>query len=344
MKNWIIITLCLAPVYVFSQTLFIDDFIYDAKDSIEGSGNWFRDGVNAKFNIKIASPGLEYKDYSGSGKGNCVQISNDGNGDVVGHRLSKNIDSGSVYVSFLLRADSLSDKFREGSLIALNPPTSTFFNTILYVKKIDNNNFSLGVIKVGPPAYSNEVYHTHQTYLVVLKYSFIAGVDNDVCSIYVFNNGVPKTEPAKSLAELDQGADQYAQGYIYLSNNYAETFLVGCDFKIDGIRVGTSWENSVHAVVSGIKDNPTRNTIQTSISPNPAYDETTIQFVLNTRSNVEIEIVNSFGASMEKTNLGVLDAGSDQYHWDAKEFPAGIYFCKIKIKNQQKIHKLILVK
>lgn len=45
-----------------SQTLLKDDFLYNPIDSLEGTGGWYRSGLNRPYNIRETSPDLPMQD------------------------------------------------------------------------------------------------------------------------------------------------------------------------------------------------------------------------------------------------------------------------------------------
>jgi hypothetical protein len=328
-----------------SQNLLTEDFLYQAVDSLENSGNWFRSGINTEYNIKVVSPGLEYPDYPGSGRGNTVLIANSGNGDILYHHFSKAVTSGSVYLSFLFRSDSLPTSVTQGNCISFNPNTGgTFLNTSLNIRRISESSFNLGIRKSEGVEFINSVYEVGKTYLVVLKYSFIPGSENDISSIYVFENSVPRTEPAQTMAFSTQGEDHPGQGSVVLINNYAQNGMKGCHIEIDGIRVGTSWESSVLApVISGTADIVTSD-LQIENFPNPFSEQTRIKVNLPAQGWLRMNIYNAAGMKVAELFQGNHPEGNFEVIWDARNFPAGLYSCIIQLNGLSAQKQLILVK
>ncbi|MGA2668996.1 MAG: T9SS type A sorting domain-containing protein [Ignavibacteria bacterium] len=78
--------------------------------------------------------------------------------------------------------------------------------------------------------------------------------------------------------------------------------------------------------------------------PNPFNPSTTIKFDLPVNASVKIKIYNSLGEENAVLYSGNLSAGTFTYHWDAKNFPSGIYFCKIEAGENISVQKLLLVK
>ncbi|MBK9632755.1 MAG: T9SS type A sorting domain-containing protein [Saprospiraceae bacterium] len=323
--------LCIA-LQAHSQNLLTEDFLYAPIDSLENSGNWFRSGANSQFNISVQSPGLEYPNYIGSNKGNHCVITNAAEGDILFHNLSKAVTTGSVYLSLLHKIDSLPTTITQGYAISLNPNDgSTNLNTQLYIKRLSDSTFNFGIRKTDRISYGTTVYNIHQTYLAVLKYTFVPGLDNDEASLYVFEQGVPILEPSIPVASTISGIDFNGQGSVCLTNNYAQYGMKGCNVKIDGIRVGTSWETSVLAPISSTKSTSLlSNLIQLECSPNPFYQSTTFAFQIPQNGLVKINILNASGLVVRELLNETMESGNHKIELNANDLPTGLYHCAIQ--------------
>ncbi|MEZ4821114.1 MAG: hypothetical protein R2942_01415 [Ignavibacteria bacterium] len=76
-----------------------------------------------------------------------------------------------------------------GYNICFNQATGATFNTALYTKRLSATTFNFGIRKSLAVSYSNTVYNTNTTYLVVVKYSFVNGsnVKQRKKCIYIWN-------------------------------------------------------------------------------------------------------------------------------------------------------------
>ncbi|HMW38410.1 MAG: T9SS type A sorting domain-containing protein [Saprospiraceae bacterium] len=343
LKNLNLITLFLIAHLSIGQNLIFDDFNYPVRDSLEGYSNWFRDGLNLQYNIKVKSPGLEYTDYSGSGKGNAVHISNNGQGDIVGRSFPSQIDSGSLYMSFMIQLDSMTNATTSGGCISFNPSGGTYLNTILQIKRQTNNTFDFGIVKSNGAVFLNSSFELHHTYLIVLKYTFIKGDNNDESSLYVFQNGIPDQEPSMPDLVNTFGPDFTAQSFVYLINNYAQTGLTGIDLTIDGLRVGTSWDSSVKAIATSVQE-PTSSSINSiSVNPNPVRDIAQIEYHIQQQGDVSIQIINASGDVISETRRGSEAAGKHTFILTPINYTPGLYFCKITSETEKYIQRFILV-
>ena len=237
-----VIVLCSA-IQLYSQNLLKEPFDYAAKDSLDGIGGWFSSNVKSK--IKIVSPGLSYSGYAGSGIGNAVKFSNADNGDVCTKNLVK-IDTGTVFLSYLINVDSLTSTATSGYNITMDQyGGATNVNLHSNIQRITDSTFWMGITKLQGTVYSKKVFKTKQTYLVVLKYQFVPGTANDTAKIFVYSNGVPVAEPVQADTFMVAGSDAADIGEIWLSNSFAQSGLKNSPVTIDEIRVGTSWGNTV---------------------------------------------------------------------------------------------------
>lgn len=342
-----IVSVLLLQIYtdIYSQNVFKDDFIYPAVDSLEGTGGWYRSGVNFDYNVKVVSPGLTYAGYAGSGLGNTAYLTNSGQGDVLFHNLSSAITSGSAYMSFMLRIDSLPGTMTQGYCICFNPNTGgTNLNTRMYIKRLTGTTFNFGIYKSYSVAYNNTVYNSNTTYLVVLKYSIVSGANNDSSKIYVFTSGVPASEPSSPLAFATDSLDYTGQGSVCLSNNYAQTGLNGCSIKIDGIHVGTSWSSSVLSSVRQVS-----NEIPSSFSlkqnyPNPFNPVTKISYELPYSGFVTLKIYDALGNKIQTLVEENQVSGSYETEWNASDFASGVYFCRLESHGNYLSRNMMLIK
>lgn len=348
MKKLLLITLVLNLItQLNSQNVLTDDFDYPPADSLENSGSWRRSGVNLPFNIKIVEPGLIYPGYAGSGIGNCSQLENSGEGDVLLNSFSSAITSGSAYMSFMFQVDQLPSTVTQGYGIAFDVGGSTTENnTRFFIKRLSDNEFNLGIQKIGGFAieFSNLPYRVGQTYLIVLKYTFIPGSDNDISELYAFEQGVPTSEPAQPLVSTISGYDLSDQGEVTLSNNYAQSGLNGINAKIDGIRVGNSWESSVLHRLTIITDPDYTNNNKLIIYPNPSENLSVIQFNTPISGQVKIGILDYTGKQILNPINEYMNAGDHEISVRTAVLPKGIYICDFQLNNKSIEQKRFVVK
>ncbi len=79
------------------------------------------------------------------------------------------------------------------------------------------------------------------------------------------------------------------------------------------------------------------------VYPNPAVNQTNVQFELNEAANVSIELINAMGQVVFANNLGEVN-GQQTLAIDASELSEGIYLINISVDNQVITKRLSVVK
>lgn len=330
---------------VFSQTLFQDDIVYPVRDSLEGLGGWNRSGLNSPYNVKIVAPGLSFPGYSGTGTGNTLLFTNNPDGDIVLHSFPTQTE-GNVYLACMIRVDSLGTNATQGYNICFDAAgSSTNLNTQLYVQKSTSNTFKFGIRKRGSVAYTSSVYNISTTYLAVMKYSFIAGADNDSAKLFIFSSSIPSNEPVSPAAFSVTGTDNVNIGEVAVTNLYSQgTALNLSNIKIDGIRISTSW---INLGLTGIEQ--TSATVPSGYYlgqnfPNPFNPVTNIYFSIPEAQNVRIVIMNMLGEEITELINNDLAAGTFKLSYNAENLSSGVYLYRIETAKFTDSRKMLLIK
>ena len=333
---------------VKSQNLFVDDFNYPVRDSLEGIGNWNPTGINTSNNVKVISPGLTYTGYSGSGIGNCVSMNNaTSGGDVVYHNFTDQT-TGNLYMAFMFSVDSMSSTASYGYNIGFNPMGGqTNHNTLLYIQKITSSTFNFGINKNSGTAavYSTNTYNTNTTYLIVLKYSFVSGTNNDSVKVFIFSSGVPASEPSVPAAFSATGADVSDIGQVILSNSYAQNGLKYSSVKVDGIRVGTTWATSkLNTSVKNISSEIPDAYKLFQNYPNPFNPSTIIKFQILESRFVSLKVFDILGKEIATLVNETLQPGVYETSFSIDRLESGVYFYRLNAGNYNETKKMILMK
>ncbi len=236
MKTLIILLFFLfgsSPIY---SQLLIENFEYSDGDLLTDHG-WISYLLMTN-PMRVTSPGLTYFDYGGSNIGNAAKIQETGQN--VYKPFSSIQDSGSVYVSMMVNVGS----GRNGN--------ETFFASLLQsftlanssgrfqIQLDQNGNLAFGIRNNGV-FYGAATFSKGVTYVVVVKYVFIPGPDNDEFSLFVFDGNIPVTEPVPYLGPLS-GEDLTD---IYRLGLFQGTASDSFNVIVDGIYVDNVWNNSV---------------------------------------------------------------------------------------------------
>ncbi|MGE5314245.1 MAG: FlgD immunoglobulin-like domain containing protein [Acidobacteriota bacterium] len=221
-----------------SAQMFTEDFNYAAGDSLTGHG-WVVSSGGTTNTIFATSPGLTFTNYPGSGIGSAARIINTGQ-DVAANFAPDS--TGSVYASFLFSVDSAQTGDYFFALAKTGSLSSMYVRTFV---KATTGGYFMGVSKNNetPQSYGTTVLSYKTTYLVVLKYTFVAGDKNDLISLYVFPQGGSfATEPATAEVASYNGSsvgDATSLGHVVLrqGSTASSPFVT-----VDGIRVDSTWK------------------------------------------------------------------------------------------------------
>lgn len=231
---------------ISAQNLLNEQFDYAVRDSLDGIGGWASSKI-IKSKIAIVSPGLSFPGYAANGIGNAIRFPNVDNGDVCSKLITK-LDTGSVYMSYLIRVDSITAGATSGYNITLDQYGGATNHTLkAYVQRATDSTFYFGLSKVSGIVTLNKLFKKKQTYLVVLRYTWSPGASNDTVRMYIYSSSVPLTEPAKPDTFSSVGADVADLGEVLLPNSYGSSGMKSSPVVIDEIRIGTTWANTVQA-------------------------------------------------------------------------------------------------
>ncbi len=198
----LLIYICMLAVSsaVTAQSLLVDDFTgLNTGSTLVGQSSWVKGGSGPEPTVQNSSP-LVYSGYNG-GSGEYVLMPT---GIATSSRVYKPFTTtaagtNTFYYSFLL---NLSATTATGDyFITLGDPGTgtSYFGRIF--AKTNGAGYNLGVTKlanVASAVFGSTVFNYNQTYLVVVRYTFVTGASND--EVYVWVNPSLSSEPATGSA------------------------------------------------------------------------------------------------------------------------------------------------
>lgn len=218
----------LATTAGYSQLLFEENFDYPANDLITAHG-WTAHSGGGTQPITVSQGGLIYSGYVASGIGNAALMDNNGEDD---HHTFAVQTSGVVYTAFMVNVTANAN----GYFLHLggDPIGSTFRGKVFMDA---TNHFGLSVGN-NTGTFATATFTPATTYLLVLKYEIVAGTNNDIVSLFIFDGPLPAGEPAlPAIGPLtDAAMSDINPGSVALRQYNASQNLT-----IDGIRTGLSW-------------------------------------------------------------------------------------------------------
>ncbi len=217
-----------------AQTIFQDDFsTYTIGQELNGQGVWTNNsaapnvGIGSCLppssgtcsNAKILDQALSYLNFGTSTKSLEIGPIKDG----VARAITPMVTSGDLYIAVVLNlatapATSPSDFFR------INNGGNGTGSEVAFRMLVQDAGFGykVGIRKgdsINTTAFTTDLYNYNENVLIVLKYSKLAGTNDDILNVYV-NPDFAFGEPATPSATTTNGFDQsgYIDRYIFRQN------------------------------------------------------------------------------------------------------------------------------
>lgn len=227
-----------------AQLLFQENFPYAAGTNLTASGNWSaHSGANSN-PVQVVARNLTFSTYP-SASGNAVEIKGGSGSREDVNRTFMTPTSGDLFVSALIRVDSAGTTEDYFLHIGDAAAAGASFRARVYMRD-QGTGFQLGISKAGPATgttatYDPTVYTFGTTYLVVLRYTLVAGDNNDLASLYVF-------KPGDSFSALPATPSATAADNLTASDIVPATVMLregaqGYGMTLDGVRVARSFSS-----------------------------------------------------------------------------------------------------
>jgi len=218
-----------------TSLLLEENFDYTTGTLLTANG-WTNHSGTSNY-IPVSSTGLTYTGYPASGGSASLLTSGE---DV--NRTFVSQTSGSVYASALINVTSSQTTGDYLFHFGTNTWTSTFVGRLFIKKDTATTNFAMGLTRgaaIASAVFTGYNYVPGTTYLVVLKYTFVAGTTNDEVNLFI-NPAFPGTEPTSDLtvSTTDISTEPSNIGGVGLRQGTSTNAAAAL---IDGIRVATSW-------------------------------------------------------------------------------------------------------
>ena len=197
-------------------------------------------------------------------------------------------------------------------------------------------------VKTGTATYSGKSYAKLQN-LDTTKIYGIIDSQNEVGGWPILNS-----IPAPEDSDHDGMPDQWEQSHGLNKNDYNDRN----NLDSSGYTMLEVYLNSL--VPDLITSVDVKSNIKTDFQlfanyPNPFNPETTIQFIIPSTGEVEINIFDINGRKINTLYNGIKQAGTHKIVWNGinengKKVASGVYLCTIAFNKFKKIQKLLLIK
>jgi sialate O-acetylesterase len=226
------ITLIINSMYVLNaQNILIgENFEMVAGSTVSGQNDWTA-GATSTNRVIVASEGLTYPDYPGSGVGLAASFIP--TTDRIQRTFAGSM-TGSYFYSFLIKVSAAgSGDFFAGFF------SNSAFRGRVYLKS-DGNGFQFGLTKTttGPVVYTSSTpYSFGTTYLIVVQYKFNSGSGtDDEVSMYINPDLTAASPGTPTVGPLtDTGNDVTANVFALQGRANSGTFI------LDGLKVAPDW-------------------------------------------------------------------------------------------------------
>jgi hypothetical protein len=213
----------------------IENFEYTSGTSLVYNG-WSAHSGAGSVSLMVTTPGLTYSGYLSSGIGEATTVNGGSGTREDAHRIFSAQTGSNTYAAFMVYVDTATGSW---DYFAHFGPQSigTSFKGKLLVKIDATNNLQFGLAKTAstsPIDSTGYVYTLNTTYLIVMKYSYIDGADNDIVSLWI-NPSLTGPEPTPDLTAADGGDLVNVGAFALRQGSQAYSIIV------DGIRVGDNW-------------------------------------------------------------------------------------------------------
>jgi len=292
-----------------------ENFDYPEGDLLTDHG-WVAHSGGGSNPITVVSPGLTFPGQPGSGVGNAALIDNTGE-DV--HKLFTSVTTGAVYTSFMVQVTT-ADAAGYFLHYATNPHTTGYRARVWVNSSVLLLEFGLSFGSSGQ-VYTGFNYATDETYLLIVKYEIIAGADNDLVSLYIFDSATPPTItepavptlgpfPAGGTSEIEPGSINFRQ------------FLATQDIIVDGILVGSDWVVVTPVELTSFTASVNENIVTLNWITGTELNNSGFDVLRSTEEEVweKIAFVPGNGTTSEIT----------YYSFEDENLDAGKYFYKLK--------------
>jgi hypothetical protein len=344
-KMYVFMAMVAFSTTAVAQTLLLtENFDYPAGAQLRDHG-WNPHSAAATNPQTVAATGLSLGNtvYFGNSIGGAALVNNTGSDE--NRPFTANRDSGDVYASFLVKtsgeitADGSGFFFHFVTYSNTTTPDYTSVSTAFRARTFIATGSSPAHFRLGltfnsatvPSTVGTDLTNdldTAKTYLVVVKYSFVDGPDNDQVSLFVFEDSdTLRNEPATPTLGPYGGTAADAsilQGVALRQYNADQKVIV------DGIYVRDHW--LLQPANTSVQDEAFAQ--QLAIYPNPLTSETL--YVSHTNDQpMQARL-------MDLTGRMILQTAVENGQISLPKQPAGLYLLQLEQNGKVAVKKLVI--
>lgn len=220
--------------------------------------DWWTTTTYANY-IQVVDANLTYTGYQSTEAGKAIRFAGSANRDVRAFNYIQSVAGNSVYYSLLLNVESLKNTTKD-YLISLLPDQNNLNASYQFAQlKIAGNegltSFRLGVTKSNEGLYDlcEQNLERNKTYLIVVRYDFVAGDNNDVVSLWINPTKLSINSPSFVCAQekLNGNGDNKGAASMKDAGYFGMVYLHPSSntptMTIDELRIATDWNDLFEA-------------------------------------------------------------------------------------------------
>lgn len=328
-----------------ANTVLAEDFLYQPDDTLRGKNGWdvFFGGVP----MKVDTTGLTFSGHPGSGIGRALKITGGSGSQAPFRPFSWNSGDSAIYLSAMVKFNGTNAL--PGYFLSLANTGSGNYRASVHAR-IDTGyvRFGLSATIGQAPVFSpGWAYPVSNTFVVVLKYRYIAGANNDQVSLFAFLPALPSSEPAfATVGPLTMPNDAIVPATVVLNSGAfpVSSPLFGATFLVDGIRVANHWGKGLTGVgPSAPKHVPDRFTLEQNY-PNPFNPSTSVSYTLAATGAVSLKVYDMLGREVATLADGMQEAGAYTVPFNADRLSSGVYLYRLDAGGTALTRKMLLMK
>ncbi len=191
--------------------------------------------------------------------------------------------------------------------------------------------------------------------LKFMRWLGVEGPDFDHAHVSVSNDGSNWTTIWANTTEMTGGswvesvldisaeADNQESVYLRWTMGSTDGGWTYCGWNLDDVQIF-----GVNDLTTGAIELPGHSSLKLGNYPNPFLSETSIEYELSQDTRVSLDIYDVLGRKINTLVDGVQSAGKQRIVWNgtdgsADKVNAGIYFCILRMGNQQYSRKMLLI-
>ncbi len=244
----------------------------------------------------------------------------------MGRNLSATATSGYLDASFLMKVISSPSTSGAYFFHFFKDTSGTTWGSALSIKASGAGfQLGIGVRSSSTPQWVSTVFNLNQTYLVVVRYTFVTGNGNDVASLWI-NPSLSGGEPSPDAVQTNTGGPDLTNiGRVALRENSGMGAI-----EIDEMRVGRTWNDSPLPVqMESMSARVEGGTVRLSFRTATEVDAAGFNISRALAKDGPFELIASYASNVSLRASGTAASGGSYTFVDSKVSSGKTYYYRI---------------